>query len=526
MHLRPRSAAVAMTRSLRKGALISAAAVLVGAVALAGAPAAYADEAPSISANFNDATLGVDPAPGKAVPLYISAQGVVHPKVTIDTSGLRGVATVDTPKGCTASAATITCALPLPGQPLEGLALPVVFHPVHGGKAGAKGTVSVTSSADNAQSVSSSATITLADGVDLAMLSHAGTQQHKVGDSFSIPVSVANVGSKAAVGTMLFLGFDHGLIPDSYRNCTYKDVNSFHTLTCTFPDTLAPGDEVVLKDDTGKDFHATVARDAEKDESVDIEANAIDDGSTMAAKVKAQGKPGTGKALTLTKVNKRAAAARMATDIDSNDNHDSADIEVTNSHFDAAAVGTTVTGAAGVVVKVPVGVKNNGPAALNGEHAQEPPLWFVFTVPTDTTAVGAPDSCAPVIDDGATTGPWGASGGTYYLCVVPTLFMGAGDTATVTFSLKINKVTTGAKGTVSLNDKFADPPIFADDNAADNTADVTVNAAGSGSGGRGSGDSTLPVTGTATGLIAAGGVLVVILGAVLVLLGRRRSARS
>ena len=105
----------------------------------------------------------------------------------------------------------------------------------------------------------------------------------------------------------------------------------------------------------------------------------------------------------------------------------------------------------------------------------------------------------------------------------------------MTFSLKILKVTTGAKGTVSLNDKFADPAVYPDDNAADNSADVIINpgdgaggnsSGGNSSGGNSSGGGGLPVTGAATGAIAAAGVLVLVLGLVLVLLGRRRSARS
>ena len=175
MHLRAQPGAAAAAGGVRKSGLVLLATAVLGAVALAGAPAAHADEEPSFLANFNDATLGVDPAPGKAVPLYLSAINVRNPKLQIDTSGLRGVATVDTPKGCTASGTTITCILPSPLESEGGPPMPVVFHPARGAAAGAKGKVAVTTSGDNVEGRTSSATITLADGVDLVMVSHAGT---------------------------------------------------------------------------------------------------------------------------------------------------------------------------------------------------------------------------------------------------------------------------------------------------------------------------------------------------------------
>src|SRR2546421_2612093 len=98
------------SRARTRAASLLGALALATAAALAGAQAASADTEPSFFAGFNgDITIGVDPSPGKAVPLYGQMIGVQNPSIAIDTSGLAGVATVDTPDGCTASGTTVTC---------------------------------------------------------------------------------------------------------------------------------------------------------------------------------------------------------------------------------------------------------------------------------------------------------------------------------------------------------------------------------------------------------------------------------
>jgi hypothetical protein len=488
---------------------------LFAAVALAGAPAAYADdEPPFLQSSFNqDVTIGVSPAPGKAFPVFIDAHGVDRPTLAIDTVGLAGVATIETPDGCTKAGTTITCTR---GVPSEGDAtLVIVLHPAARAAAGASGTYTVTTGGANVASQETDGKVTLADGVDLVVTSISPSLKLKVGDAFAVPVELVNVGSKAANGVVITLAFDHGLIPDTYSNCDYAEIAHQHVAVCSIPLNVAPGTGLVLVDG----FGATVAPDANAFQAADLFVQAATEGSALPRSVAPHARSG-GKTLKAVPAARSRAAAPQ--DIDGTDNFGGAFVEVPGAHRDVAAVGATATGGVGDTVSVRIGAKNNGPAAADATRTgpSANALHWTFVPPPGSTVTAAPLACESIKPDG--TSHRGEPGGDFYRCGGPN-FVGAGETVLVSISLKITAATPDATGTVSLNDKTANPPVLKDDNAGDNTADVILNPT-TPSGGTGGGGGGLPVTGTRTDLIVGGGVLLLVLGAGLTVLGRRRRA--
>jgi hypothetical protein len=503
MQLRARFAASAAARMLRAaGAVFIAASLLAVA-----APAAHADDtSPTFTTLFKgDVVLGVTPAPGKAVPIFLYLRGVVNPRLTIDVSGLAGVATVDTPADCTAGT-TIICALPSMVDHTWD-PFPITLHPVPGAPVGASGMLEVTASGDNVADDQSTAQVTLADGVDLVMTADYPVLNVQTEKRLTVPVTVANAGTKSAVGIELLFIFDPGVMPNGYTNCEYADVDRLHLVLCDFPDIVAPGKAFALLDG----FGATPLASAAKSQRIDIFAQAADEASVAPSSVKLSAKPHSTKTLRLA-----AAAADVPEDIDALDNFAEQDVVVTNSHGDVAAVGATASGALNSVVQVTLGVKNLGPAALDMVRNQEPAVFFVFVVPPGTAAVAVPKSCFGV-DSNGSEHP-GGTGAARYLCHSAE-FVAAGESVLVTFSLKITSVIPNAAGKATLDGDLLPSPVYHDDNLADNTAAVVINPSTGGSGGGGG----LPVTGIRTGLIVAGGGLLLLAGAALIALTRRRT---
>jgi LPXTG-motif cell wall-anchored protein len=147
-------------------------------------------------------------------------------------------------------------------------------------------------------------------------------------------------------------------------------------------------------------------------------------------------------------------------------------------------------------------------------------------VPGGTEAVGVDEFCGiPVYAPDGTIFDvqTGKPGGRFYLCGAAG-FLARGDTTRFTFRLRIEQATTTA-GEVSLSDNSRQYPAWVGDDVSGNDdAPVTVTVvAGGGDGGGGAGDGgSLPITGVATGALAAAGGALLLAGLALVLLTRRR----
>jgi hypothetical protein len=328
----------------------------------------------------------------------------------------------------------------------------------------------------------------------------------------AVPIAFSNTGNRDAAGATVTLLFSHGVLPDAYKNCLYGDVPEFAGTfaVCAINDPIVAGQSYQVPDGG---FGTVIAKDGLGLETVDEFVDPISAAPAALGKVKLHTKGGTSK-LTLVATKKPAKKADSG-DIDNRDNYALQMVNVANG-FDVAAIGADATGAIGDKVKVKIGVKNVGAGALDSSRSGEPVMRFQFAVPAGAETVTVPGSCDAVIwdPDGTTHLEKGKPGESYYMCAVPRLFMGSGESFVLEFGLKI-KSLDGAAGAVSLDNKIAVPSAFKDDNNANNTAAVTVTSPGGSGGG-------LPVTGVQVGAIAGGGAALLAAGGVLFLLARRR----
>ncbi len=452
-------------RQGRITATIAALALVGGGLAATpGAAHAAGGPDPYVSAFLDQTiTIGADGAPGKTVEAWIVGINAFHPTVTFDLSGLAGVAVATFPAGCRGTGPVRTCELPNQADGEVDVRLPIALSPAAGAKAGAQATMRYTTAADNVLPRLAQSTVVIGDGVDLQLafrVADRGTVAP--GTATAFPVTFTNRGNRTAHGFTVSLEFTHGIVPATYQNCRYAESASHHLVTCTFTQDVGPGQQADLALD------ATAGRDALGYQSTDITVLAAGDG--VPAAVRTSHRPGGGPL----RATVRATGMRAA-DLDPYDNSGVAQWTVPNT-YDVAALGTKKTGKAGATVTATVGVRDNGPGALDNSLYNEPVWHFVVTAPPGTAVTKAPSSCAGLYTDpdgNLTEAEPGLAGYTRYRCGPDVDFLGAGATLTVTFSLKITKMIKGAAGSVSTRDPLVsqDP----DDDPANDTARLTVN---------------------------------------------------
>ncbi|MGC9665000.1 hypothetical protein ACNTMW_00395 [Planosporangium sp. 12N6] len=508
-----------LVRTARLG-IVAAAALAVGAVA---APAVHATDAttpyflPDVSP---DITMGAAGSTGTAVPIRLYGRAAEKPLVVLDLSGLSSIGTVELPKPCVPAGTKATCELPS-GNVSD--TLPLLIHPT--AKAGATGTFSVLAKANNTDVRTVTAKVTLVDGVDLVALEPVETLgDAKPGDVRYTPMVFANTGNRPASGFTMSIWFDRGVQPFEYTGCAYAETPNHGTqATCKVDQPVEPGTTVrwvtLDEHDTETDgYGAGFAPDAYGPKGVGFSVEAAGEVDAPLGKLSAKSGTGT-KRFALKAVSAKQA---RALDINPGDNVAEGFYEVANT-VDLATIGATASGKVGDIVTITIGEKNNGPASLDWSRAGgEPGAHFQFVPPPGVQVAKAPNNCESVIEDGPDLQhvERGASGGSFYRCWTID-YLGAGDTISAPFELKITQVIPNATGTVSFHDPYRvpqDPP--ADANPSNDKALVVINPTTGGTGG-GSGDG-LPITGSQAGLAGGVGLALVVLGAGLYVASRRR----
>jgi hypothetical protein len=481
--------------------------VAVAAAAAPGLAATPAHAGPDayVDAFIDEVVIGADGSPGKAVPIFVAGAGVVNPVLTINLSGLDGLATAEfADERCKVAGTTATCSLPDNAEFFD--IIPVVFHPVDGVADGDEGTITYTTKADGIDPVEQTATLTVRDGVDLVAFP-AAEKTVKAGGSYAAPIRFANYGNQAANGIDVLLDFSWGVIPEEYSNCSYEEVEEYLTLAvCHFDETFEPNGSTIYE---LAPFGTQIAPDAVGPQEVNFfvlpseEPVELPEGMKLASK--------GGKELTLTATTAQAQVPSL--EIDSLDNLGTDRLTVENS-FDVAAVGADLTGAVGDVVTVKVGVQNLATGTLAANMLD----IFIVLVPPGAEVVTVPESCAALIEgsDGTTHAEPGKAGESKYRCYTTEFFLRRGETDLVEFGMKI-KSLDAAPGAVTLDNEYATPPAWDDDNNANNTAAITLGSGDTGGAGGG-----LPVTGLKVGAIAGGGGVLLAAGVVLFLVTRRR----
>lgn len=373
---------------------------------------------------------------------------------------------------------------------------------------GATGTITLTFEAKGVAPVSHKAELAVAEGVDL----EAGPAKELTrapGAAFDATLEVRNNTDAVVHGAAVVFDTDYAIhATKQFSNCFYADG---YLNVCTFDEELEPGTgyQVVLPYQLSTDVRAPGAAYGSfgwqtAGDWDDFRKYAEDLGYTP-------GDPGKGGKLELRALPAVQSLAKQ-TDTNPDNNWQSLDITVTGKNgTDLVSDGSTVTGAAGDTVTVPVGVHNDGPATLDFSRVGEPAAVVVVTIPTGTKVATVPDGCMKAEDDAFRTKP----GALQYVCFSGYLFP-VNTKIEWKFGLKITDVIPNAEGVIETN-PACQCQIFSDDtNKANNLAKIVVNPADEG--GQGGG---LPITGPGAGLLAGGGAALVAVGAFAFFLTRR-----
>ncbi|MDI6097721.1 hypothetical protein QLQ12_03785 [Actinoplanes sp. NEAU-A12] len=400
--------------------------------------------------------------------------------------------------------------------------------------AGSTGKVTATLAAKDVAPVSTSATVEVAESVDLA----AGESieiSAKPGSAFDARSTVTNKSTKVVTGAGVFGYTDYAFeVAERFSNCEYRgkvvgclfteDLEAGVTYGVDLPfrlrkDTAAPGRSAVQ-------FQWMTAADYAK------AADRLAAGSRKAAE---------GAKLRLVPVS--AAKARVAqTDSKPDDNWQEFSVRATGAQgVDLAAVGAKASGAAGSTVTVRVGVRNNGPAALDSGQDRGQESIAIVTVPTGTTVTTIPMGCYLARGNVVKTDPQAEQ----YVCYGGTV-RPVGETVSWEFGLRIDKVVADAKGRIESNPACECSRFDQDIDKSNDKAEIVINPSGAepgtggngGNGGSGDADGNggtggesggegggLPITGPQGTAIAGVGVLLVAAGAAGFVIARKRRTR-
>lgn len=485
-------------------------------VAVAPAPAQAA--AIELDVYFPDTTVILGQPGTVAAPiLYGSEETPVDgARLTYDLADLAGKVTV-TETGsadwCEAAGTTLVCT---PGSIMVDpwgsyYDHNLLLEAADGAALGDEGTLKVTFEAEGSAPVSHEATIRVGEGVDLVTQDGEGVTV-RPGADFTATAQVTNASTTVLNGAALTIDNNYGIVVrERYSNCFY-DGDALRA--CVFDEPLEPGATY------GVDFAYTLSPTAEAPgrKISHMVWYTKDDFADLTQETAAKRSAGTGAKLALREVS-RVSARSPQTDPDPRNNH--LDVEVTvagDNPVDLAAIGDTAAGEQGDEVTVTVGLDNLGSAAAETTHTSDGVTNLRVTLPSGTSAVGVPQDCV-----GRKGNNWGQSGkpfGTLYECDTPRL-MEPGDRQRVEFTLRIDEVIPNAAGKVEINFPCNCSVRQSDADKSNDTAKILVNAS-EGGGGAGGG---LPVTGTATGLIAGAGAVLLALGVVGFVFARRRRTR-
>jgi hypothetical protein len=356
----------------------------------------------------------------------------------------------------------------------------------------------------------------VADGPDLVVTSPSAEASTTPGAEATFPFTFANLGSETAHGITGFFGFSPGFVPATYDNCEYF-VDPEETLVlCDFGDSLDVNAAVTA------DFAGKISTDAAAVEAAfGGVGTAFDDPGTDAGASPFKGAKGLKgsngfkhRARTGTTLNLHRAArpSVSAGDIDLSDNFAIGQWDVKTSH-DAVAIGASLTGAKGSIVGAKIGLKNLGPASLGVPVLSSKDLAdVVVSVPAGAAVAKAPEVCNGSNSAGSfNSDHWGKSGYKYYLCVdEDDVYVPVGTSVLFSFKFKITG-SSSAAGSVSV--ETGTYAADGDTDPSNNTAKITLAA---------DDQPSLPITGAKAGLIGGVGAGVLLLGVLLVIVGRRR----
>lgn len=440
-------------RVARLGAYVTAAGLVT--VGMTATPAAADSDQLWIAAPY-EVVLPKAADSGAQAPATTVALGLSHDnanyrvtdgRLTVDVSGLTGVADVTWPENCAPTGTTAVCSVP--EVPLTaGSPVTLKVRAVAGAEVGAEGritygaTATTTGEGGTLTAGENWSTVRVASGPDLILAPPAPVTGAQPGSTVPVPFSVVNNGNESANGVEVSLYVTRGLDVGSVApQCVSTPLGEgrIKTLTkvdCVFDDVVEPGGTFTLP----APLQAKVATYA------------------LAERIDMGVKPGGG------------------VDNISPEGHGAvASIGVTNT-ADFAVRGAKVSGAAGETVKADLTFRNRGPAWVANLGSGDPVAAVDVTVPQGATVTTVPDSCEPRTLDGGWWESETRTGAPRYLCQLP-MWVAEKQTVTFPFELRIDTVVPGAKGAVVLKPPYGDAPLPFDPNPANDKAKLVLNPA-------------------------------------------------
>ncbi|MFD3518968.1 hypothetical protein [Streptomyces sp. NPDC058653] len=368
-------------------------------------------------------------------------------RLTVDVSGLAGVAEVAWPENCVPGGSTAVCSVPevptLTDDYEEQVRLKVRALP--GTVSGAQGKITYEATAKGgpdgelvAPQNSFDTTVTVGSGPDLRVLRPDKLLGVRPGSSLTAPFSVTNNGNEAAQGFSVQMWGTYGLhFATKYPQCVYTSTGGegeaapMTTVTCAFDTVVAPGATVELP--------APLRLDVAEHALYELLGYSVE--------------PGAG-----------------AVDIQADDNYGDWPIEAVNT-ADFAVRGDTVRGRPGSTVTAELRFLNRGPAWVGHVGSGDPAAVVSFHVPKGTVTTAVPDLCEPRERDGAPLEE--RLGAPRYDCYLP-LWVARDSKTVLPFQLEIDRVVPGATGKVVAHPGYG-PSFPFDPKPRNNTAQVVVN---------------------------------------------------
>ncbi|WOX07569.1 hypothetical protein [Streptomyces sp. N50] len=440
---------VSVGRVLRRGVCAGA----VGALAVAGlgSGAAVADDVPqtdalAIQSPYDvEATVAPDGGAAQYRPLALGlthsndAFALTDGRLTVDASGLAGIAEVAWPDNCTPDDSGTVAVCDTGDVPIRYSAqVGLRVRAVAGASVGAQGTITYSAEATGGPDGTlvarrgNDTTVTVGSGVDLGISAPQDANGVEPGTSLTVPYAITNTGSETAHGFSLSMWATYGLdVTTRYPQCAYTgpdaDGSGTTAVTCSFDTDVAPGATVELPEPL-----RLAVTDHALYERFDYDVEPLGD----------------------------------TTDLDSSDNGRSWHIDADNT-ADFAVYGTSASGAAGDTVTSGFRFVNHGPAWAGDVSAGDPITTIDFYAPEGTVATSMPETC-----HGAHT-PGDDSTIAHYACTLPTWAKPDLDVS-FPFQLRIDRVVPDATGHVTTR-AYDGTPLAFDANTGNNTAEVIVN---------------------------------------------------
>ncbi|MGW0961535.1 hypothetical protein ACWD4K_21510 [Streptomyces gelaticus] len=373
---------------------------------------------------------------------------VTDGRLSVDISGVAGVADVTWPDNCAPTGTTAVCTVP--EVPVIGDAYSTQVHltvrAAAGAEPGAQGRITYAAVATGgpdgtleAPLDSFDTTVSVGSAPDLSLGEIAPVKNLQPGAVQTVPFAVTNRGSERSEGLTVTFTASYGLdFLTEYTECTYGtlggDYAPMSQATCSFDRVIEPGDSFTLP----TPLRVALAAHAYT-ERLDISVE-----------------PGNG-----------------ATDLSDEDNYTIAAFRAVNT-ADFAAQGARVTGGAGETVTAELGFRNNGPAWIGNLGSGDPVAAVDFTVPEGATVTSAPADCEPRTLSGGYYPQ--RTGAPRYSCEMP--YWALPDTMrSLPFQLRIDRVVPDATGRVMLTTGGSSPATFPfDPQPANNTTQLVLNA--------------------------------------------------